>query len=134
MEMVLTCVHAFLLAPPNWAATEDALRAWQRLLLQIRLARRQPLVLELRTDRAIGRIEICLLDRCVGLLREEGRNYLNDLRGMVHVFGRLPRPGPDRLFDVGGQVDMTHVVAVVDVIRGAVDSSGGEESSEDEDM
>ncbi len=133
MDQVLTCVQVFLLAPPNWDASADVLRDLQHLLIHIRLARRQPLVLELRTDRAIGRIEIDLLNRCVVLLRERGRDYLNDLRGMVHVFGRLPRPAPDRLFDVGGQVDMTYVGAVVDVIRGELDSSSGEESLELED-
>ena len=134
MEMVLTCVHAFLLAPLNWAAPDDALQAWQLLLLHIRLARRQPLVLELQTDRAICRIEICLTRSCVVQLRQGGRSYLNELRAMVHVFGRLPRPGHDSLFDEGGQVDMTQVDALVQVIHGDVFTSGGEESSEDEDM
>jgi hypothetical protein len=130
MEMVLTCVHMFLLAPPNWAASDEALRAWQLLLLHIRFARRQPLVVELRTDRAIGRIEICLSHNCVQVLREEGRNYLNDLRGMVQVFGRLPLPDVDPLFDLGGEIDTLQVDLVADEIR----ALGDEDSSEDEEL
>jgi hypothetical protein len=136
MDQVLTCVQVFLLGPPNWDASAEALRAWQRLLLHIRLARRQPLVLELRTDRAIGRIEICLSHNCVRVLRQEGRNYLNELRGMVQVFGRLPLPDVDPLFDHGGEIDTLVVDLVAEEIRalGDEDSSEDEELSEDEEV
>jgi hypothetical protein len=118
METVLACVQTFLMAPANWEASDDALLVWRALLFHIRLARRQPVVVELRIDRTLSRIEICLSHRHVERLQEAGRNYLNDLRGMVHVYGGLPMPAVDPWFDLNGQVDTDYVNVVVDVIHG----------------